>query len=35
MIFGILMFVTDETLVMGKKQDQSGRPQARCRCLRG
>jgi hypothetical protein len=28
-------FVSDEALVMGKKEDQSGRPKARCRCLRG
>ena len=28
-------FVSDEALVMGKKEDQSGRPKARCRCLKG
>jgi hypothetical protein len=32
MNFGIMRFVTDEALVMGKKEVQSGRPK---RCLRG
>jgi hypothetical protein len=35
MNFGITRFVTDEALVVGKKEGQSGRPDARCRCLRG
>jgi len=35
MNFGITTFVTDEALFMGKKEGQSGRPKARCPCLRG
>jgi hypothetical protein len=35
MNFGIMTFVTDEVLRMVKRKGQSGRPKARCPCLRG